>query len=92
MNNKRYIYLNDENIVTGFISTFAHIEGTVESELGKIGQHMLEDGTFEDVVLPLWEQQYRKYPVQYQMVLDEKSFTAEQFLEYTGEVFILESE
>jgi hypothetical protein len=26
------------------------------------------------------------------MVLDEKSFTAEQFLEYTGEVFILESE
>lgn len=45
----RFVTLNEDNIVVSIRNGTKSIDGEFESEIGQIGQRMLEDGTFVDV-------------------------------------------
>jgi hypothetical protein len=86
----RLIRLNEDNIVIGWQIAKGNIEGMIESNVGQRGQRYLGNDTFEDVPLKDWEKQRNRLHVLYLAVVADNSFTAEQFEEITGEVFIAE--
>lgn len=65
-----FIRLNEENIVISVRTGKSIIDGEIESETGKLGQRLLEDGTFVDVPLE---------PVEPQPTIEEHILAENQY-------------
>ena len=84
---KRFITLNDENIVSGIRGGKEIVVGETENYIGEINQRMLEDGTFVDVPpreVDLGEMQHIKWGATHDAV-DSGIISEITFKEITGE-------
>ncbi|WP_252239016.1 hypothetical protein [Clostridium sp. VAP51] len=66
----RYIVLNKENIIISTRWGNGIVESEIQSDVGKIGQKMNKDGTFEDI--PKEQIQENKEPTLEQQIEDLK--------------------